>query len=743
MPSLAKTRRLFASEDSNRLNAVAYWIIALLFAVPIYLGAAYVWAEFSQELSAAQEVDWISGRPPRGLQLDRDTQFPDLRKSLITRLRYSDGGPHTAPLVPADQVAPQTCGQGSFSFGIPENHVYPKCVSYAIPLTTTEFQSQQANGDTSVPGPRKDRRLTSAEQLVFQQFADFMTAKLKEVPPPSDDPEDYHVERRLAQALGLSNVLTSGKVLDVPWIYVASKEGPIAVFPGTNVIADTFDPKARPWYKAAFSGMKQLLSGVPDQHDGLSVTYLDVGAESSILVRTYLSTFSREGQDFVVGIDLTRRGESLGAYPGPAQSTWPSIPLAGRVCGALALSFAFFATLKWLSSVTVRVFYFERSKSLYGIVHPTDALQRTDTVSNSEKDSSSAGLDVKVKVLTAAARHDHTHERSRVESASRTAEASRRVSRGLEIWGVAYNARVSWHLFGLRFGSVARDELGKIQLTYTNAILPDTEWEEYQRGPFPVLKAEELKLKLAKVLQQNADATDDGRFEVPETFAVGLAVGLPKVPEFVAQAVPNSLELLALRQRRAYVSLTNNMLREVYDKAEEVRAIVLHTYFERILEQGRAEFLLKGRTVHRLISFPNVQAQLRLSEAARRTYIELLDAFSPPSRVLRRLNSPIEIDGPLAPVYDFALIRDGNGERVFVVHSVAETTVIDIASPTRRTQAFRVDGYLSWRTADVRFYKQLFEELADKSTPMPTELEAGIEADNPGSRQVAAVGQVR
>ncbi len=173
--------------------------------------------------------------------------------------------------------------------------------------------------------------------------------------------------------------LDSGRdPLDVRWIYVASKDGPISVFPGTDVIAAGYVTKSRPWYQAIFppdgqpTPISSLSSDVPDQTDRLSVTYLDIFTESSILVRTYLTrTFTKGLKTFVVGIDLKRRREVLGggAGPGPAESIWTSLPLLVRVVAAISLSLLGSWFFRWMSCTKRRSFRFERSEPCsYGMI---------------------------------------------------------------------------------------------------------------------------------------------------------------------------------------------------------------------------------------------------------------------------------------------------------------------------------------------------------------------------------------
>jgi hypothetical protein len=298
------------------------------------------------------------------------------------------------------------------------------------------------------------------------------------------------------------------------------------------------------------------------------------------------------------------------------------------------------------------------------------------------------------------------------------AETSRPLIRGQEYWNVSYATRLSWQLFRLRFESTAFRGIGRIELAYTRAILPEARWDSFESGPFSGNAAREYKHKLLEILKRSSDSAEEGRIEVPETADELMPLGLPNVPEW-AHGIVNSHELLALRQRRAYVNISSTTLQDMYVKADFVRAVILQSYLERLLDQGGTDFLKRGRIVHRLVAFPDPAAELRLTDQSRQVYREFLSGFLPPSRILRRVDCPGSFEG-LVPVYDFAIIKDGDGERVFVAHGVSETSVIDIASPQRTAQTYRVEGYLSWRTADVRFYSALFEWLASQSKEMGT-----------------------
>jgi hypothetical protein len=263
-----------------------------------------------------------------------------------------------------------------------------------------------------------------------------------------------------------------------------------------------------------------------------------------------------------------------------------------------------------------------------------------------------------------------------------------------------------------------RQSIGRIELAYTRAVLPETRWDSFPPGPFSRETEHEHKHKLPEILRRNADGADDGMIEVPWTANELVPVTVPKVPAW-AQSIVDAQELLAVCQRRAYVTLNSTNLEDMYLKADSVRAVILQNYLETLLEQGQADFLSKGRIVHRLVVFPTLDAQLHLSDKSFQSYREFLSGFAGPARILRRVDYPGSFKG-LVPVYDFAIIKDGQGERVFVAHGVSETSVVDIASPQRTGRIYRVEGYLSWRTADVEFYSALFDWLSEQATEMET-----------------------
>lgn len=223
--------------------------------------------------------------------------------------------------------------------------------------------------------------------------------------------------------------------------------------------------------------------------------------------------------------------------------------------------------------------------------------------------------------------------------------------------------------------------------------------------------------RLLEVLQQNADAANK-KLETPsareelETF-----VTASEIPEWVRTAVAEPQQLSAVRQRRAYLSFDDVKLGEFYEKAHTVKAVILLSYFEHLFHRHQTDFLLKGRTINRLVCFPNQDAKLRISPDAHPRYDELRTS----SRTLKRVDLPIDRDDSPKPIYDFAIVETGpreNDKWLIVTHAVSESKLVDRDSSKEGPATFRVDGYISWRPSDISFYDAVFADLNANSKSM-------------------------
>jgi len=564
---------------------------------------------------------------------------------------------------------------------------------------------------TFVPG--RTGQLSPAEKEVFQNFAIYATSSFKNFNGSAD--EITHMERRLSRVVGLGGSVNTTP-FDVPWLYVASEDGAIAVFPGTTVIAeDRWQTESRPWFMAAFKGETELAyNGVRDS-DLLTATYLDILAKTPTLVRTYLCKFSitkPQPKQFVIGIDLHRRAlESIDGLSTAAVSPAPWFH-TGRATLALAFSALFFLMIRLASAVSARNFVFRRMEgAIYGMVDVKETtLFGTDNRrTRSRKFELSGGKHAEVSF-------EESKELKQSLRVENSAERSRSMRRGIEHWTVSHEIRTTWNLFWLHFESVARTRVGQIELTYTSAILPDAHWHDIDEQAFSDSDIKRNEERLPFVLQRNADCCDGKFFELPYSSIDGAAsLHASGIPETV-RTVVNSQELLAVRQRRAYVTLDGARLDELYSKSD-VKAIIQLSYFERLLKHGQIDFLLRGRTIHRLVSFPDQTTDIDLTGTARATYDGLLASYSlVSSRIIRRVDASIDVEGTEPqPVYDFALLND---QLLIVSHYVSESSVIDVASGKETKPQYRVDGYVSWRKSDLEFYRELFEKLARESIPI-------------------------
>jgi hypothetical protein len=707
----ATIRWWFRSRSSGKLNSLTYWLLAVGGAAAMYLLVAVVATTGVSYYHKLGDSDWLESRLPSAISSsDIKSSFIDQLRPLVDRVQNGDQGQVSAsvPLYDAKTIQGNsaTCepagplfadgksDRAASMFGEGEIEVYPTCATFA---------------------PAPNEQLSDTEKAAFRNFAVYATSVFKSRKGPAD--EMTHTERRLARAVGLSDAVDPAS-FDVPWIYIASRSGAIAVFPGTTVIADPrWETKSRPWFMATFSGESQLASKGLRDGDLLTVTYLDILAKTPTLVRTYLCKFSilqPKPEEFVIGIDLHRRAfehAAGGNFLSPDQTPW-SRTATGAI--ALTLSAIFFALVFWTSATAGCNFVFRRlDGSIYGMVD----VKETASSGSENQSASSEELEIKAGDYVAGTLKKSQEQKLalRVDS---SAEKSRSMRRGIERWAVSHERLTSWRLFWLQFESVNRTRVGQIELTYTSAILPDAHWNYFDEQAFSDAEIERHEIRLPFILQRNADCCDGKHFEIPDTdLEVSTALHGAGIPESV-RAVVNSQELLAVRQRRAYVTLDSTRLDELYSKAD-VKAVILLSYFERLLRHSQIDFLLRGRTIHRLVSFPDQSTKLDLAGGALGTYDNLLNSYSPvSSRVLKRVDASIDVEGTEPqPVYDFAILND---ELLVVTHYVSEASVIDVASGKETKPRYRVDGYLSWRKSDIEFYRELFEDLGKKSTAMPS-----------------------
>jgi hypothetical protein len=694
--TIKELRWWFRSRNSGHLNSFSYWLCVLILSVflSVIIGAlSQVWVAEQTWLHQASEYsNWIYASPPSPLKAYTE-QFENKRDELINRVIYKDNAliRRNDRLISANDIkkglnAPS--GQIGGMFGKTDTPVYPSCATFS------------AKG-----------QYTEEEKLIFGNFAEYVTG-LYESHKGSDP---THIERDLASALGFSENKPNTATFDVPWLYVASDKGAIAVFPGTTVIADEgWDTTSRPWFRAALRGETNLTAKGLFENDVLSVTYLDVLAKSPMLVRTYMHKFKSKTQEFVIAIDLKLRHEDVSGVTPTFFNTKPDyykifvdallprkLHLGHYI--TFGLSVLLFLIIRWISAVRNSRLTFKRIKSLLGKIKIDDALklQREEQITKEEK----LGIDIQ-KYIYGKSERGQTETDALINYTN--VEKTRGNLRGFELWDVFLSTSAKWRILWVRFESSKSIYVGTISLAYNNEVLPEVGWTLFNKLAFS--KSEETVLcdKLPAILKHNADLFA-GSFDIPYRINdFSSFLNPPEVPDWVPVVV-DTKELLAIRQRRAYVKLSSEQLDELYTKSD-VKAVMTSGYFEHLLNNEQIDFLLKGRTISRIISFPDHTAPLNLTDKTQVLLKDLKDRYaSASSRSLKRVDIPISNESILLPVYDFVILNDSS---VIVAHSISQATGIDNVTGKRTKSTYYVEGYMSWRPSDIKFYCDLFDQLA-------------------------------
>lgn len=709
-----EVRWWFRSRKSEgHLSSLSYWLCVLLISAVLSLVLGALWQAYTADRTrlrrASEQMDWLEGAPLKALEPYREA-FLKQRDELINRVRYGDQSPGGGDLVlrPAVDMRnrDRTSPSPSSMFGNPDVAVYPSFATFS-----------PAEG---VEG------LSKAERVVFNNFANAVTSLYEK----HNVNDAAHVERSLTAAFGLNGPYAGASPFEVPWGYIASDTGAIAVFPGTHVIGEpNWKTTSRPWFRAALGGDAQLFTKGLVAEDLLTTAYLDVLAKRPMLVRTYMYKFqftpknARSGagnasQEFVVCIDIFRdeprakmtasatvAPDGLGAAFIKAATPPQALGLVHYV--TFGLSLLFFLALRWVSTTRAEEFNFERTRSIVGRLRAEDGLRTQDD----EQTTHEKRVGVEFGGRYAVGKIERGVQEKKNVAAHTSVEKSLVGLRGRELWEVSHDVSASWGILGIRFRGDRSTYVGTIRLTYTSKVLPEVEWVSFDASAFPEARAAELHNLLPKLLARNADQCE-GSLKVPERGTdLSAQLRTPNLPDSVRSAlIPK--ELLAVRQRRAYVRLTGERVGLLYAKAE-VKAVMASGFFEELLNNGQFDFLLNGKTITRLISLPDEAAELQLHDVAWGVLAELMNSHFPSgSRQLKRLSRPICDQHESSPVCDFAIVDD---EFVIVAHSVSKLASIDraLGAPTKAT--YVIEGYVSWRKADVEFYRGLFSELDDQA----------------------------
>ena len=645
---MSSFRWWFRSHSTGKLNNAAYWFLALLTALLLSATLSLGWRAAGRLQQDFALSDWFG--PHAQDELASNSHFVEFLRTLNYKVgvRKDDVNPSESPLYPAADIQDNAskCSKAGSMFDKPDVKVFTDCVSYAF--------------------SNPNKQLSVEERFVFENFAAYVVSQFKDNSVSGEGSKN--VQRHLASVLGLSEDAENRDDFDVPWIYVASPNGAVAVFPANALIARRYDPGSRPWWQAVFGAEPQLAIPVSGTDSLLTVPYLDVLLSKPILVRTYISkldVYFRElntTQPFIVCVDLHRRDEQPDNELTVLGHRLPATPWKFTLAIASVLSLAFFGMMRWISNTSSDAFVFKRSaKSVYGIVN----VKRTAQASSADQSSTKRTVVLKLFFKILGISWEETEKTDEIDDDATRATKELGARRGLEWWRVSKIERSYWRLFGLHFESASERHLGTIELSYTHAILPAARWRSLNTEKnFSEAEAREYE-PLNKILELNATGSGE-LLEIPEMTGATRLLPIPvQLPEWV-KSLADAEKLLAPSQQRAYVILTGAKLGELYDKCD-VRAVILSGYLEWLLKKSQTDFLEKGRTIRRLVSFPDATAEMDISGQPLQKYQDFLAR-----NILTRVNKAMDIEGIPEPPYDFAILKaDTNPAEEMLVVSIS------------------------------------------------------------------------
>ena len=720
MSLFSAQRWWYSPRSDKKLNLPAFLLICLASTLSFYLLLRWPLPRAASALPSlyrsAALTQWLTPPPATLPGWDYGVPSPTQRavEEMVDEIKNGTGSAD-APLVNASGHAdkPLCSPAGTMFDGVA---VYPGCAALSFPLG--------AGGTPLLPDDNEIR--------AFRNFAAVITRKFMEEPNNKNNKEGRyrtqdgsyaHSEEILANALLAPDYRSK---LEIPWVYMADTDGRIAVFPGNAIIDSVaksktpgFETTSRPWYRAAFGDEPSLKLALGDGKV-LTTAYSDVLVQKPILVRTYLYPFEYNGKRLVIGVDLHLPDEQdPSGMPWLARNLYSVSILSdtNKIALSFVLSVIVLGLFGWMSFEADGVFVFQRLGEAYGKVSPILVSEFTSKWSKSQTAAASFRLDQTFGAF---------FERKSVidQSGSKKLGFDRKLGDfwGVELWGLSRARMISWQFLWFRFEIVIRHDCGRILLLFTEGIVPRAEWLHFKESAFPEQKRDEVKARLRRAVELNGVSAKSGRFEMGEDrWSSPFFTDEGYFPRTLFPAVVNREELDALRYGRAYLTLSDARLDQLYTNAE-VWAVILPNYLENLLESAQTQFLLRGSTIDRLVCFPSETAALRLSSKGCEEYKKLLEAYSVESRYLRRVDGPlsgVSSSGP-QPVYDFAILNGSRPEEslVVVAQSAMETWGIDPGLSGLGSHSYRVRGYVSWRPADRAFFREVWEEISKNHKAM-------------------------
>lgn len=685
---------LFLTRKYRRFNVVAYLTLSASFAAVIVFLWSPVYKQVADVFDTMALRKWVSPNTIPEILItegsDQDSQLALNLKRWVNQLQNSPS--YTKPLPNSllhwDEVD-RKCKDQSESFAISTLKVHADCASYLA-----------AGEDLSTTTPE----LSAEERDVFAAFSEQFVGDSQAMKFPGNS---EHIETALPGVFGVSPHFR--EEIAVPWIYIAGRTGAVAVYPGTRLIGGTgYTTETRTWYQAAFGGEVDTKLAEPYLTGSLTVPYLDLLASRQyVFVRTYFQTFTHGGKDFVLCVDFARQGAAPG-FTGIRKDG-----LLSSVRWALLASGLFFLLAYLFSRSSTDKYVFDRQEFDYGRLIQT----RNSEFSGLGRQFMDATGELSFgKILNFRLKKGSEEEEKRLKKFGLQRED--RIIRGYESWRVFHEHCENWIFFGIRFQSVATIPMGDLLVIYDREVVPSCEWVQPASTIEMLFSKEHLSdidQKLPRYLKRRAPAATDLLEASSDELRAGSdSNGTKSVPQLIG-IEPE--KLTAWEQQRVYLTLDEATLIKMFKDAE-VKAVILESYFRRLLERETIGSLFEGASVQRLVVFPegktvDGKAVLTLSESAYNTFKrKILPGYTQPRSLEFVSGSDVWEKGRDAKVYDFAILND---QLVVVTHTVSEVARVDVSTGEQDRSDYRVDGYVSWRKADIEFYRELFIELSEAS----------------------------
>lgn len=683
-PLIQAFAKVFRSKKLPGLNLISFWVIALVLSIILAESIDFFWKWHLDRESKMEKLErivvWTFAGGDPGVM--KENQITEFTQAMIQQIGFNDNdGSDTIFLKNADSL------QHGFSPHPAKLFDKVRVVSNAV-----SYSKQ----DTA----KRKQDLDPIESVVFQAFKKQISEVINS--PNSHGRDNQHYEKYLASLLNISN-----ERIVVPWIYVSSLDGAIALYPASNVIAGTeWEIRNRPWFRVARKISPNSAELIP--------AYVDVLSKVSKQVRTYVHKFTYKNKEFVLAIDFHMPIDYVDT-PLTTRQIASSIlinatyPPSIRQFVLIILFLGGFNLIKKINTRETEVFAFgvDKQRQVFG------RLRKKTVYRNSQSKSLTTGQQILVGLGKAFNVQLVVQQEDR-DNTSREAEIERSENiRGEEFWDVYLEIDQRWSIFWIQFAYSRSPWLGQIQVNYFDDELPVASW--VKEGPSRFKQNHD---NIIKFLRYHTDIFGNDDFRVPINAVLNPIRPAPRVPDRLNRisVIADRSKSLAIRQCRVLrVNISIGTLDELYTNSSTLKAVMAAAYFEKSLNEDRIEFLSKGNTIRRVILFSDDSKYLNLNEIGRKSVQALKNVYSNPARTIVKATLNEE---HVNRVYDFVIF---DSACVFVVHHVFDKSNYDALSGENSSPEpeYQLEGYFSWRKSDLKYYEDLFDELVAQNKGLP------------------------